>query len=115
MASVAAPAREVLSVRIALGVIGVAVLDDAFAHPEPGTSARDHLISGLVPVAVAVAAGALYPRLRQGGRAAVELVCGMLALVAGVVDGVRHMAVAGLAGDDVTVLVAGLAGAALLV
>lgn len=35
--------------RIALGTAALAVVDDAFLHPEPGTGAADHLSGGLVP------------------------------------------------------------------
>jgi hypothetical protein len=34
----------------AVAVIAVHVLDDSFIQPEPGTSAGDHLVSGLVPL-----------------------------------------------------------------
>ena len=107
--------REALSFRVALAVIAVAVLDDAFAHPEPGTGPGDHLVSGLVPVAVAGALAWAYPRLRPGARATAAIVCGVLAVVAGIVDGARHVAVAGISGDDVTVLLAGVAGLALII
>src|SRR4051794_28429636 len=39
--------------RVALAVIAVSVLDDAFWHREPGTSVSDHLAGGLAPVALA--------------------------------------------------------------
>jgi hypothetical protein len=96
-------------------VIAVAVADDAFAHREPGTTVAGHLVSGLVPL---VAAGALawaYPRLRTGARAGVAIVCGTLAVVAGVSDGLRHVLVDRLSGDDVTVLLAGAVGLALVI
>jgi hypothetical protein len=98
-----------------MAVAAVWVLDDAFWHREPGTSPADHLASGLVPVAVAGAVAVAYPRLRAGARAAAALVAAPLMLVAGVVDGARHVAVDALGGDDVTAIVCGLAGAALLV
>ena len=85
-----------------MAVVALAILDDAFGHPEPGTTAGDHLVSGLVPVAIAAGARPGYPRLRAGLRGAVALVCGVLAMTAGVVDGFRHVAVDTLAGDDVT-------------
>ena len=69
------------------------VLDDAFWHREPGTSVGDHLASGLVPVALAALLALAYPRLRAGARAAAALTAGALMIVAGVVDGVRHVAV----------------------
>lgn len=37
--------------RVALGIIALFVVDDAFAHPEPGTEPSDHIASGLVPLA----------------------------------------------------------------
>jgi len=79
-----AGARETLSFRAALAVFAVAVLDDAFVHPEPGTRFADHLVSGLVPVAAAAALAWVYPRLRPGARASAALACGVLALVAGI-------------------------------
>ncbi len=43
----------------ALGVIALHVVDDSFVQPQPGTSAGDHLVSGLVPLgALALAAAA---------------------------------------------------------
>jgi dienelactone hydrolase len=113
--SARASAREALSFRIAMALIAIAVLDDTFVHREPGTAATDHLLSGFVPIGVAAALAWAYPRLRAGARASAEIVCGVLALVAGVVDGARHVLVDGLAGDDLAVLVAGVAGAVLLV
>jgi len=38
-------------VRVAVGVIALHVVDDSFLQPESGTSAGDHLVSGLVPLA----------------------------------------------------------------
>jgi hypothetical protein len=102
--------RETLSFRVALLVIGVAIADDAFAHRQPGTTVGDHLVSGLVPLAVAGALAWAYPRLRPGTRASIAIVCGGLAAVAGVADGLRHVLVDQLSGDDATVLLAGLVG-----
>ena len=90
------------------------VLDDAFWHREPGTVVGDHLASGLVPVALAAALALVYPRMRAGARAAAALTAGPLMIVAGVVDGVRHVAVDRLAGDDVTAILCGIAGAVLI-
>jgi uncharacterized protein len=109
------PARtETRSFRIALGLIALHVLDDAFVHPEPGTGAGDHLVSGLVPVAVALLIALVYGRLRPGLRASVGLSCGLLALVTGAATSVRHVVIDGLSGDDLTGIVATLAGAALV-
>jgi uncharacterized protein len=100
--------------RAALAVIALAVLDDAFLHREPGTSIADHVASGLVPAAVALALAVVYPGRRPGVRALIALVCGSLAIVAGTVDGLRHILVDRLAGDDVSSLLALVAGAALI-
>jgi alpha/beta superfamily hydrolase len=105
---------ETLVFRLAMAAAAVWVLDDAYWHREPGTSPDDHLASGLVPVAAATAIAVAYPRLRPGARAAAALVAGPLMIVAGVVDGVRHVAVDALGGDDLTAIVCGLAGAVLL-
>jgi hypothetical protein len=43
--------REALTLT-ALGIVGLHLIDDNFLQPEPGTSAGDHLASGLIPVAV---------------------------------------------------------------
>ncbi len=91
------------------------VLDDAYWHREPGTAVGDHLVSGLVPVALAALLALAYPRLRPGARAVAALTAGLLMLVVGVVDGFRHVAVDRLGGDDVTAILCGAAGAVLLV
>ena len=43
----------------AVGVIALHVVDDSFLQPQPGTSAADHLVSGLVPLAVIGGAAAV--------------------------------------------------------
>jgi hypothetical protein len=74
-ARAAAPRREVLAFRAALAAILLAVADDAFVHPEPGTGAPDHLASGLLPLAIGLGLMLAYPRLRAGVRAVAGLVC----------------------------------------
>ena len=101
--------------RVATAVIAIAVADDAFLHPEPGTSAGDHLASGLIPIALALIAVAAYPRLRAGLRACTALIFGALALDAGIVDGVRHVLISTFTGDDLTACLAAIAGAGLVV
>ena len=49
-----AASREVTVFRVAMALILLAVADDAFGHPEPGTGAADHLAGGLVPLAIGV-------------------------------------------------------------
>jgi hypothetical protein len=52
--------------RIAVAVIALHVVDDNFVQPPPGTSATDHLASGLVPLVVLAAAAWAFPRVRPG-------------------------------------------------
>jgi hypothetical protein len=106
---------ETLAFRLAMAAAALWVVDDAFWHREPGTAVGDHLMSGLVPVALAALLALAYPRLRPGVRAVAALTAGPLMVVAGIVDGVRHLAVDRLGGDDVTAIVAALAGAVLVV
>ena len=73
----------------ALIVIAVHVVDDSFLQPQPGTSAGDHLVSGLVPVAVLLGVAAVYPRLAPGLRATVLALLGLFGIVAGIDDDVR--------------------------
>ena len=110
----AARRREGAAFRLAMALILLAVADDAFLHPEPGTGAADHLASGLVPLAMGTGLALGYPQLRTGLRAMTSMVCGTLAVVAGAVDGFRHIAVDRLGGDDVTAVLSGLAGVSLM-
>ena len=105
---------ETLTFRLALAAGALWVLDDAFWHREPGTAASDHLASGLVPLALAALLAFLYPRLRPGLRATAALTAGPLLIVAGFVDGIRHIAVDRLSGDDVTAVLAAVAGGVLI-
>src|SRR6266511_3272232 len=78
--------RESALFLLGIGVIGVHVLDDNFLQPPPGTTAGDHLVSGLVPLAMVVLAGAVYSRLRAGFRAVIALTLGFLAVVGGAAE-----------------------------
>ncbi len=97
----------------AVGAIALHVVDDSFLQPQPGTSAADHLLSGLLPLAVLAVAAAAYPRLRRGGRAALALLLGPLGLIAGA-EAIHYMSGPGLSGDDYSGLLAMFAGAVLL-
>ena len=91
--------------RLGVGVVAVHLVDDSFLQPQPGTSAGDHLVSGLVPVAVLLAAIAFVPRLRPGLRAAVAATIGVFGAVAAV-EAVYYAHAGHLSGDDYTGLAA---------
>jgi uncharacterized protein len=98
----------------AFGFIALHVLDDNFFQPPPGTSADDHLVSGLVPLAVLIAAAAAYPRLRAGLRATLALFFGVLGIVIGGIEPAYYGPKDGLSGDDYTGLLALLGGIVLV-
>ena len=106
--------RERIVFLAAVGVIAVHVLDDSFIQPEDGTSAGDHLVSGLVPLAALGIAAAAYPRLRAGWRATLALFLGIFGIVAGL-EGWHYTREVGASGDDYTGLVALPAGVVLLI
>jgi len=106
-------ATEATVARAALGVVALHVADDSFIQPQPGTSAGDHLVSGLVPLAVLVLTAWAYPRLRAGLRASLALVLGGFGVVTGV-EGVYYTTKGGPTGDDFTGLLALAAGVVLV-
>ena len=77
-ARIRAAGRETKLAVAGTAVIALHVLDDNFLQPEPGTSAADHLVSGLVPLAALLAFATAYPRLRAGLRAAIAIPLGLL-------------------------------------
>jgi dienelactone hydrolase len=91
------------------GVVALHVLDDNFFQPNPGTGASDHLVSGLVPLALLVAAASLYRLLRAGVRGTIALLLGYLGVLAGT-EAVYYMRAVGPSGDDYTGLLSVLAG-----
>ena len=105
--------RERIVFLAAVSVIAVHVLDDSFVQPEDGTSAGDHLVSGLLPLAALGIAAAVYPRARAGVRATIALLIGMFGIVAGL-EGWHYTREVGASGDDYTGLVALPAGVVLL-
>ena len=100
-------------VRVCVGVIALHVVDDSFLQPQPGTSATDHLVSGLVPLTVLVAAAVAYPRLRAGWRAVVALLLGVFGLGTAS-EAWYYTREVGASGDDYTGLLAIPAGLLLL-
>ena len=94
------------------GLIALHVIDDSFLQPQPGTSAADHLVSGLVPLAALALAAILYPRLRGGRQAAIALLVGFSGIVVGI-EAAYYTSKVGPSGDDFTGLLALAAGVAL--
>jgi uncharacterized protein len=105
--------RETLLFLIGLALIALHVLDDNFVQPQPGTSAGDHLVSGLVPLALLGLAAWAYPGLRGGRRGVLALTFGLLGIAAGI-EGYHYTKEVGPSGDDFTSLLAIPAGLLLL-
>jgi dienelactone hydrolase len=101
-------------VLLCFGVIAVHVIDDSFVQPQPGTSAGDHLLGGLVPLAILVGAAALYSRARAGVQAIIALIAGFLALSGGIGEAGYYTVKVGPSGDDYTGLLMIAAGVLLL-
>ncbi len=98
---------------LAVGAISLHVLDDNFFQPQPGTSATDHLVSGLVPFAVLVAAAAIARFARRGWLAALIAMLGLFGIAAGI-EAAYYTQAGRLSGDDYTGLGSILAGLVLL-
>ena len=109
-ARIRAAGRETKLAVTGTAVIAVHVLDDNFLQPQPGTSAADHLVSGLVPVALLLAFATAYPRLRAGLRAAIAIPLGLLGIVAGIGEAGYYSLQTGPSGDDYTGFLAVAAG-----
>jgi hypothetical protein len=99
---------------LAVGVIALHIVDDNYLQPAPGTSAGDHLASGLIPVAILVGVAAAYPHLRAGLRAATALALGAIGVAFGF-PGVYYVLDGSASGDHYTGLLSIVAGAVLLV
>jgi hypothetical protein len=104
---------ETALARVALAAVALHILDDNFLQPQPGTSAGDHLVGGLVPVAVLVGVALLYGRVRAGLGAAIALTFGVLGVGAGV-EAIHYTRAVGPSGDDYTGLLSIPAGLLLL-
>ena len=100
-------------VALALAAVALHVLDDNYLEPTPGTSAADHLASGLTPLAVLIIAAALYSRLRPGLRASLAMTLGAIAITFGV-PGAYYLRHGSASGDHYSGLLAIVAGAVLL-
>jgi hypothetical protein len=72
------------AVAVAVGLIALHVVDDRFVQPEFGTSASDHAVSGLAPLALLGVAAWAYRRLAVGARGWLSLALAALAAMSGV-------------------------------
>jgi uncharacterized protein len=106
---------ESLLARGAIALVALHLLDDAFVRPERGASARDHVVSGLVPALALLAVAWIYPRLRAESRAVAALAVGTVGIAAGAAEAGYHLTTGGFGGDDYTGLLALGAGVILVV
>jgi uncharacterized protein len=113
-AAAAALLTEASLARVALGIAALHVVDDNFLQPQPGTSAGDHLVSGLVPAGLFVLAAWAYPRLRPGARATAAIGFGIFIAAMGVGEAGYYTRENGPSGDDYTGLLAVPAGLLLI-
>jgi uncharacterized protein len=89
----------------AIAIVAFHVLDDSFFQPQRGTSAADHLVSGLVPFAASVAVALVYRRLRPGLRAALAGLLGLFGIVTGI-ESAYYLHAGRMSGDDYSGLAA---------
>src|SRR3954462_8170308 len=95
-------------------LVALHVVDDSFLQPPAGTSAIDHLASGLVPLALLAAAAWGYRRVRAGWRAVLALSVGVFGIGIGAIEAGYYTTAVGPSGDDFTGLLAIPAGALLV-
>lgn len=98
---------------VAAGAIALHVIDDSFLQPQPGTSAGDHVFSGLLPLAILALTVWAYRRVRAGASAAIALALVVPAILSGV-EAIYYGSRTGLSGDDYTGLLALAAAPVLL-
>lgn len=106
--------REYRILVLAMSVLTLHILVDAFVAPEPGTAWTDHILSATIPLGIIASAVFFYPRLRAGVRAVVALTFGIWTITGAGVAIVDARNV-GPRGDDWTGFFLLPAGLALLV
>ena len=104
---------ESLPFAAATAVVAAHAAVDSFIAPEPGTGPGDHLVRGLITLALLGLAVAAYPRLRAGARAAIAAALGALALE-GAGLAVRDAQTTGARGEDWSGFLLGPVGLILL-
>ena len=93
--------QERVLIPLAFGAVGLHVADDTFLQPEPGISAGDHLVSGLVPLVLIAGAGLIYGRVRAGARATLALLIGYFGVLVGT-EAMYYTFAGATSGDDYT-------------
>jgi fermentation-respiration switch protein FrsA (DUF1100 family) len=91
-------------------LVALHVADDSFLQPPAGTSAADHLASGLVPIALLAVVAWGYGRARAGWRGVLALTVGVFGVGIGAIEAGYYTTAVGPSGDDFTGLLALLAG-----
>jgi uncharacterized protein len=104
---------EPLVFGVAVVVLLVHALDDAFLHRQAGVAMGQHAVAAAIAVCAGVAGAAAFPFLRPGLRAGLAFAFGALGLVNGLLH-VVHVATDGPAASDVTGALAAVAGAVLV-
>jgi hypothetical protein len=99
---------------IATAVVAVHLVDDNFLQPANGTSASDHLVSGLVPLGILAIGAWRYSKVRAGARALIALATGLFAVIVGGFEAGYYTYEVGPTGDDYSGLLALPAGLLLL-
>lgn len=94
----------------ATAVIAAHVVDDNFLQPAHGTSAADHLASGLVPLGFIAVAAWGYARVRPGAQALIAIALGLFGVMVGGLEAGYYTMEVGPSGDDFTGLLAIPAG-----
>jgi hypothetical protein len=106
-------ARERLVFGGATAAALVHALDDAFLHRGAGVGLGQHALAAALCLTLGVTAIYAFPSLRPGLRAAIAFFLGVLATVNGILH-VKHISAEGVAGGDVTGVLAFGAGAVLI-
>src|SRR6186713_2966975 len=98
----------------ATAAVALHVADDNFLQPPSGTTAADHLVSGLVPLALLGLAAWFHSRVRDGAAGAIALLVGVSGLVVGLIEAGYYTLEVGPSGDDYSGFLAGAAGLVLV-
>ena len=98
----------------ATAVVALHLVDDNYLQPAAGTSALDHVASGLVPLALLALGGWFSLRVRAGARALIAIAIGIFGVMVGGFEAGYYSVAIGPSGDDYTGLLAIPAGLVLV-